>query len=452
MRIITKLPILVVILLIATKTSAITLGESIGKYYQYLDCSDLDPRITSVCYEMKKSVDEELEGLDLKISGNDIIYSKNPAYPSRKVHGHCSTQLYLRGGHLSVRAKDTSEITVKGNSISEPVILALNLDAKINTRANIKLEYGNMFAFGSCNDYASDSGYALGQATTNVKIISAFYLDPVMLEPTPTHFRFEISPKFKIIPQISSFELSDVSIHGVNELAATMIGIVSGYSELVYLDLGSSIGNWVLGESLQKTLTDLGVEIFSEHLAVPTILLIEQFGGIEDFEGNLLGIDLSTQKEITRMVARYNSSTDGLFNETENRINQKINSALNLDSNGKRIISIPRTLIPNPHKGTTVEIEIDPPQSQYRGSRIYSIPSGIDCEVEESHGLNSPLQVCSGHFDDSITKIDLYFEARDSWNEAWWNTRDCRTPGPGDCTLVLSGLKNLVKVTILDAD
>lgn len=432
------------LLLLPSFAYPITFGELTGKYNQYLDCTDEDIRINAICQELKTTINSKLQDANLKISNGSIIYSANPSYPYKKVHGHCSTQLYLRGGYFTVKANENSEIKLTGNAVSEPLILLIDIDAKIITRANIKLEYGNTLAFGSCNDYASDSGYVNGYANTNVRVISAFSLEPELLGMDSNgDYLVKISPQLKLVPEIENFELQDISVHGINDLVATTIGIISGYSELFYIDLGNSITNWILGESLTNNLTSAGLDFLTEHLAIPTILLIERFGGIEDFDGRELGIDFDTRTEIARQVAEYNSKLDKLFNGFEENANSVISEKLNLDSNGSRIFRVPGHLVPNSTGKTVVELTFR--NLQNRRGYFYSVPEGLNCQVISS--IDS--KKCIGEFEGPNQEVTIFWDDLSSFTTAIWKEKDC---GWDSCTFKTNGIKHSFNVNLVDSD
>ncbi|PXF41761.1 hypothetical protein BWQ96_08511 [Gracilariopsis chorda] len=326
----------------------------------------------ALCRAALNKVNSELEGAGISIDRNGVLFVyDDPSNRKIQTGKSCSVTAEQRHQHLEARFKRSARLRLKGNSLTEPFVLRLKLPVTLSGRVDIKQRFGakvpQISSFKirmKCKNYASDSYSLKGSLSTNANMGIGFYLKPSLGTVASGDYAIVLQPIVRVVTKLESTDIR-LDASGVSPIAAVWSSVVGWTSTLTQVADAALNGKSITAVIERNVAWDVGSAVVLGIGSLPAPL------------EKLLWKLLSTVGEfLARKKAR------GYGEDIEDDLNKKVRRALNVGSDGKRVIIIKRNFMEMLRKqGENENVFVRPPTN----------PTA-DCMT----GVNYMCSICRG--------------------------------------------------------
>jgi hypothetical protein len=323
---------------ISLPSYAITIGEIVNPAEEFLECKDLQWYEKVACEIAAEKFYGELNSRGISLDNGAVVFTLSPMITPREIDtGHsCTHKMWIKDNHLKGHLASSGTLDLKGNSLSEPLIFYTNLPINMNAAINLKEEWNWNF-LGSCNELASDTYQAKADVSTNVTTRILISLGPKLDILENGDYLITIAPMSNVrfsLPEVD-FDYDFDGRSPFNGLLTIMTNdlLMFGPIALTFTIFEAAVEGDSIGDELEQKLKTAGADLFIgsfqtiDHWDIPYLEdVVEQLANewaLDEIYGAAEGFEMQLQKSIDAEIAR----------------------ALNLDSQGKREILIPKEKI-----------------------------------------------------------------------------------------------------------
>jgi len=314
----------------ASGSFAITVGEIIDPVEAFLECRDLSRFEQAVCTAITEDINQQLDDQGISFSDGDLIISTVPVSPRKIDTGHsCTHKAKIKSSRLNIRFNRSGEFDLNGNTVSEPLIVYVNMPVNAYGRIDIKEEWG--FRSFGCTRTASDSYYADASANITAELMLFVSLEPKMSMAENGDYLVTVKPIVEVMTAFDDIDL-DFDFHGksiLNGLGTLLHGGISSFLQ----GLEAAIKGDSASGHFEQFGIDIGIGSFQTIESVSSVVY-------DDFLLNI--VELVAELRIDEAAG---VQTGILERRLRNDIYQDISQALNLDANGERTFVIPRGVV-----------------------------------------------------------------------------------------------------------
>lgn len=324
---------------ISLPSYAITIGEIVNPAEEFLECKDLQWYEKVVCEIAADKFYGELNSRGISLSNGAVLFTLSPMVTPRKVDtGHsCTHRMWIKDNQLKGHLASSGTLDLKGNTLSEPLIFYTNLPINLNAAINLKDWWGYRNIFGSCNKKASDTYQAKADVSTNITTRILVSLEPKLDILENGDYLITIAPisnaRFSFPEVDFDYDFSGRSpFNGLLTIMGNDL-LMFGPIALTFTVLEAAVEGDSIGDALEQKLKTAGVD-----------LALSSFQTISELDVPLLADELEDMVQEAALDEIYGAA-EGFEMQLQKSIDAEIARALNLDSQGKREILIPKEKI-----------------------------------------------------------------------------------------------------------
>jgi hypothetical protein len=324
---------------ISLPSYAITIGEIVNPAEEFLECKDLQWYEKVVCEIAAEKFYGELNSRGISLSNGAVLFTLSPMVTPRKVDtGHsCTHKMWIQDNYLNGHLASSGTLDLKGNSLSEPLILYTDLPIDMSAVINLKEQWGNRIWFGGCNKHASDTYKAKADISTNITTRILVSLEPKLDILENGDYLITIAPISNVrfsLPEVDfDYRFSGRSpFNGLLTLMSNDL-LFFGPIALTFTIFEAAVEGDSIGDELEQKLKTAGAD-----------LVLGSFQTISELDVPLLVDELEDMVQEAALDKIYGAA-EGFEMQLQKSIDAEIARALNLDSQGKREILIPKEKI-----------------------------------------------------------------------------------------------------------
>jgi len=341
-----------------------------------LDCSDQAGATSTLCLYLSTQVGQALANSNVTIGDNEVIVHASPLVTGRDRYidtGHsCSWTARVSSSHASLSLKDSTSVSLMGDLISSPLMMAGNIDVGVYTQARIKEEFGFRYHTIHCSGlkckkvtkcavYATDSwSVAAEDDFARGSVLVGVNLQPKYGETGDGGYYVSVTPLVYVAMSVKGLD-PEVTITGKNNLLgafAYLPAALSTASELQFDWMSfkfqeAAFESAIAGSNdpIKQTYYQLEErgQTFLGELALSGASLLELNTTDQARYLEIFGVTNSDNQgyELWEYIADYfikkevkDSAKDTINDEArdlEDKIYKELDRALGLDSNGSRV-------------------------------------------------------------------------------------------------------------------
>lgn len=290
-------------------------------------CDSSNALLNSVCQVTLSRINEELSGAGIGIDRNGILFTYTDDKDRKIDTGHsCSVTAQIRKQTAEARISSSSRLDLVVKKITEPFALRLQLPVSVSAQVDVKQRFGFRF-FGSCSNTGSDSYSLKASASTTADAVLGINLSPSFGQLNSGDYALILEPQVVVLSSLRNLDLN-FRVSGVSPLSSVLT-FVHGFSSTVL----KSITAIFTGESVSRIIRDaipfdIGAPIILGVGALPGFIEQAIWGRLLDFVGH-----------------KIEKKAMGFGPDLEDDLQRKLNRALKVDSNGKRVIVIKQNIV-----------------------------------------------------------------------------------------------------------
>jgi hypothetical protein len=338
MKIVSKCLFCFLYLVFSMPSHAITLGEIINPYDRYFaDCDQNNPLLQSLCTAVQAEVNARLAQAGLTIDNGDLAYSLDEGM-NIVLNDSCSRTTRQTGMQYRAVLRQTTQIGLRGNAISKPMIFGVTAPIELYVRANFRDDFGATIYYppkypwerprSTCQRYASDNYYGDTTAALTAKFSVLLSLEPRFAISQSNHLVIQLQPVVDVSLAADNVNVSNLDFHGVS----------------VWANIAQTLAapsNFMNGQ----------VEAIFDGANFREIISLQKYAGLAELIGSGTGVlltdfALGDPLMINNLIDDYlnnkarNMAADearDARSDLANKLRAKVAAALDLDSAGKVI-------------------------------------------------------------------------------------------------------------------